>query len=818
MSVVNQYYTEHPSMSEQKKWSRWAWYAARHTNSLGEVNYNSAELMDIALKKQTDNSVEQRSNSGVWSFVGPTSTVWAVNRGSRGLGRVDRLAFHPTNPDILYAASPAGGLWKSVDAGLNWFSISSNLPNCGISGLVISEDDPSGNKIFILTGDADSGPSGFVGTYGFLRPSIGVLVTYDGGYTWSKCGNSQTIFLNRRCYKLVQVRGLPWRFLAATDGGLFASNDYCNTWTQVGFTDVYYDLEQHPTETGTIYAAISDDVLKSIDWGANFTSDADFAPGTFNATRTALAVSPASPDNVYFLQCGSGTNRLYRSTDAGDDYSSLNSLDLVTGQYSYNCALSVSPFTTLNVAVGGVPLSNSGDGGFTFPTISVGLINGPPPANYAHPDVHDLAYHPISGILFAATDGGIYMSTDNGITWNDRSNGFNCTQYYHMDGFDGTANLLIGGAQDNGTAFTTNGATMNYCGAGDGFSVEFVSGDNNITYHVENTRQFRYTRSTNTLNEISHTTDQTFYSNLISHPTNNQIVYLGTANNVWRSDNQGGTWNNVSSNGTSNGGSGHTGGFAVTAASPDRLFAANATTVWRYDNQGNNVATISGNPGWPGAFGVITDLACRSNNSDELWVTMTGNNGTNKVFYSPDAGANWVNFTGTLPNVPVYCVAYDDNGDAYIGTEIGVYVMDFEMNDWVPFYNGLPLVPVTDLFVNETFGTIQAATFGRGIWQSDLFSPCGAFLLLSGTTEGRQFYQSGGFIETSQLMPGSYGNELRLRSPTRIIFEDGFIAGRSSYLRALIGPCGQGVFNVSENPEEEAQVKAEAPQVAPHGD
>ncbi|MGO8055711.1 hypothetical protein, partial [Rhizobium leguminosarum] len=95
-------------------------------------------------------------------------------------------------------------------------------------------------------------------------------------------------------------------------------------------------------------------------------------------------------------------------------------------------------------------------------------------------------------------------------------------------------------------------------------------------------------------------------------------------------------------------------------------------------------------------------------------------------------------------------VEYTNDGDAYIGTDAGVYFMDFAMSDWVFFSNGLPMIPVTEVVVNETNGTIKAATFGRGIWQSDLYSDCGPFLLLSGVSQGTNFYQSGGFIETIQ--------------------------------------------------------------------
>ena len=91
---------------------------------------------------------------------------------------------------------------------------------------------------------------------------------------------------------------------------------------------------------------------------------------------------------------------------------------------------------------------------------------------------------------------------------------------------------------------------------------------------------------------------------------------------------------------------------------------------------------------------------------------------------------------------------------------------------------------------------------GRGIWLSDLYSDCGPFMFLSGLTQGANFYQSNGFIETKQEVPGSYGNQLRLRSPTKIIFKagsPGFSIKAGAYMHAVIGNCGQGVFSKESN-------------------
>lgn len=813
MQVVNEYYKSHnyqnnsKLFSEYKKWNRWAWYAVRHLNAEGEVDYQSSHIFDeaVSLRNQANRT---ESNSGQWSAVGPVSTTWGIIRGSRGIGRVDRLAFLPSDQNVILAATPAGGLWRTNNGGSNWFSISSYVPNCGISGIVFSNNDPTGNTIYMLTGDGDTGPAPgpFVSNFGYLRSSMGVLSTTNGGATWQKTGNSEAVFNGRRCFKLLQVRNFPNILLAATDNGIIGSTDFGATWSVRPGTNfqTYYDIEQHPTNDAVIYCATQFSVAKSVDYGQSYTNRPfnSFTPQITASSRTAIAVTPANPDEVYFLQCAANTpseNRIYKSTDLGNNFSMINNIDLITGQYTYNCAFAVSPATNNYMSTGGINVSVSVNNGSTFPNITTGNIGGTVPANYVHTDIHDLAFNPVTGHLYAAGDGGVSVSTD-GVNWSDISTGLQCTQYYHVDGYSGTANLFAGGAQDNGTCYTTNGSTMNYFGSGDGFAVEFPATDNDYIYHVENSSVTRYRRSNNSRTNITPgvAADQSFYPNIIAHPTNNDIVYVGYANTMWRSNQKGdaGSWTKINAtNGTSGGGGGQTGGFAVSAQLPDRLYAANATQLWRSDDQGTTLTQISGNTGWPANFGVMTDLAARNNNANEIWVTTTGNNGNNRVLYSSNSGASWVDFTGTLPNVPVYSIVCTSEGDVYVGTELGVYFMDFSMSDWVPFYNGLPMVPVSDLFVDEVNGSIAAGTFGRGIWQSDLYTDCSPLVVLSTSVQGKYFYQSAGLLQSTQSMNGSFGNELRYRSSNKISLKPGFKASAGSYLHAIIGPCGQGVFN-----------------------
>jgi hypothetical protein len=420
-----------------------------------------------------------------------------------------------------------------------------------------------------------------------------------------------------------------------------------------------------------------------------------------------------------------------------------------------------------------------------------------------HADVHDLVYN--NGFLYAACDGGVYYSNNNGANWTYLSNGLAATQYYHMSGTELNDNAVIGGTQDNGYIRRSNTGVFSLVGGGDGFSGRFLNNSNDVFILSINAGVFKYTISTGQLAGLFNaaTAQQVnnqsqFFPALEVHPTDNNVLYAGYPDSLRRSANGGGAWTGLAGSGSA--GFGFAGGLAVSAQVPDRLYIANGSTLSISNNQGTTQTVISGNPGWTGVTGSITDVCTRSTNADEVWVTFSGFTGA-KVLYSSNAGATWVNLTGTLPNLPVYCIQYTSGGDAYIGTDYGVYVMTFTMNDWTPFYNGLPNIPVTDLFVNETAGSIKAATFGRGVWQSDLYSNCGAQLLpLTGAVQGRRFYQFSNTLQSAQQMDGNLGNALRYRSAEKIQLTNGFVARDGSYLRAVIGPCGQGVFEKSVTP------------------
>jgi PKD repeat protein len=118
----------------------------------------------------------------------------------------------------------------------------------------------------------------------------------------------------------------------------------------------------------------------------------------------------------------------------------------------------------------------------------------------------------------------------------------------------------------------------------------------------------------------------------------------------------------------------------------------------------------------------ITHIAVDPLNPQNVYCTIGRYVAGSKVYKSTDAGVTWTNISGTLPNLPVNCILYErgSNERLYIGTDAGVFYKEASMNDWVYYNTGLPNVVVTELEISYQDNKLWAATFGRGLWNSDL--------------------------------------------------------------------------------------------------
>ena len=380
----------------------------------------------------------KNSAAGNWSLVEPTN----INELKHGLGRVQWVTAHPNNSNILWAGTPAGGLWKSTDAGQNWTTNTDNLPTMGVSGIVI--DPNNTNIMYIATGDPD----------GSSNRGHGVLKSTDGGATWNTTGLSATILTEFNIYDLRLHPTNSQILFAATSTGIWKTTNAAANWTKVNPTVHTMDLEFHPTNPKIMYCASQKKVEKTTDGGATWTRITN-GISTEQSLRTEIAVTPAKPDYVYIIDAnmtGSG-RKLYRSTDAGASFTIRNAnMSVIGNQCSYDLCIAASPTNAEEVFVGGVNLMKSTNGGQNFiPSVAATQPNG----GSLHVDHHNLIW--IGNTLYSCNDGGLYKTTNSGAGWTLLGNGMDIMQFYSVSAYKYDVNFITAGSQDNGSSRIKDG-------------------------------------------------------------------------------------------------------------------------------------------------------------------------------------------------------------------------------------------------------------------------------------------------------------------------------------------------------------------------
>ena len=383
------------------------------------------------------------------------------------------------------------------------------------------------------------------------------------------------------------------------------------------------------------------------------------------------------------------------------------------GQSWYDLSLGVATNNENLVYVGGINLWRSNDGGLSW-DIDASSGNG---SNYSymHVDQHAFEFSPHTNVAYAGNDGGLYKYMDNLNTWVDISDGLEISQFYNLGLSKSNANRVVAGAQDNGTEMLTN-STWDAIRGADGMECAIDHYDDEIIYSESQYGGLKksYDGGNNWDNIKPVSYDGGWNTPYEMHETNNNLIVIGY-NEVYRSNTGGATWDSISYNAVG----GTIRSIALAPSNENYIYAASYGKIVVTKDAGASWSNIK--PGLP--YYNITDITVSSNNPDRAWVTFSDYNNTDKVYETNDAGINWSNISGNnLPGLPVNCIVYQDgsNDDLYIGTDVGVYYKNNTMMDWAPFNDGLPNVIVKELEIHYGKGTISAATFGRGIWESPL--------------------------------------------------------------------------------------------------
>ncbi|MBL0359155.1 MAG: hypothetical protein IPP72_20840 [Chitinophagaceae bacterium] len=441
-----------------KMWNRKLWQMEYYTNREGKVQ--DPNQVNYAAYRQSEQSRGMNSplaQQQDWILQGPYNS-------DNGIGRFDKIAFHPTDANTIFAGSAFGGLFKTPNGGATWYPVSAYLPSLGVAGIAIHPANPG--IIYILSGDANIGNP-------YPSNSLGVFKTYDGGANWYRTG----LLSNQpfQAGELIMDPSNPEILLAATTIGIFRTTNGGDTWTS-SIAGNFTDIKFKPGNTGTVYAAGPNYFMVSTNNGTSFTNVN--INGIAGATRIAIGVTPANPQKVVLLagpvMSGGGSFQgIYISTQSGQNFTLATQTPnifysyignaVTNDQSGYDIAICISPVNENEIFTGGLSCWKSTNGGFAWSQVSAYWPGDDP---YMHPDIHDIKINPLNNAVYCANDGGIYHYTST--SWTPLFNGACTSQFYHFERENDEGDIW-GGTQDNGMQEQDGGGNYYMYATGDGF-------------------------------------------------------------------------------------------------------------------------------------------------------------------------------------------------------------------------------------------------------------------------------------------------------------------------------------------------------------
>ncbi|TNE53373.1 MAG: PKD domain-containing protein [Bacteroidetes bacterium] len=697
-----------------KQYKRWEAFMEPRVYPSGKKELASLAYENFKKWEKEHPAYQNKSSNGNWTSLGP---VGKPTNG--GAGRLNFVRFDPSNPNTIFVGAPVGGLWKSTNSGSSWSSNTDQLTVIGCTDIAI---DPNNSQImYLATGDGDARDS----------YSVGVLKSTDGGNSWNTTGLNWSVTEQKTISRLLIDPTNSNMIIAATSAGIYRSLDAGANWT-IERTGSYKDMEFKPGDPNTIYAA-GTSFVRSTDNGNNWSTITSGLPSSGQVARIAIAVSNANSNYVY-LVIGENTNYgllgVYRSSNSGTSFTQRDSgtLNLLSsnsdgsgarGQAWYDLAIAASHTNAEEIYVGGVNIWRSTSGGSSWSLVAHWWGDNAP---YVHADQHDLIFS--GSTLYSGNDGGIFRTTNSGSSWTDLSSNLVIAQQYQLGLSASSPNLIIAGHQDNGSNLFSSGTWTNVMG-GDGMYCLIDRTNNNVMYASYQYGQHQ--RSTNggswfdpiDTDLPSGSGNAHWESPLHQDPVTATTLYAGGRSNLYRSTNQGTNWTMLGAPG----GSGDILEFDIAPSNNQVIYAIQQNRAARSSNGGSSWTNIS--TGLPISSLMPEDITVSDDDPNIAWITFSGYSASSKIYKTTNGGSSWTNISSGLPNVPCNTVVHDynsTNGAIYVGTDIGVYYTDNDLGAWQFFSTGLPRVVVRDLEIYYPTGLLRAATYGRGTWESDLYS------------------------------------------------------------------------------------------------
>ncbi len=693
-----------------------------------------------------------------WRSIGPY----------RG-GRVTAVAGVPSQPMVFYFGATGGGVWKTTDGGINWEPITdgSVFRTGSVGAIGVSDSDP--NTIYVGMGESP--------IRGNVSHGDGVYKSTDSGKTWKRVGLEDTRQISRirvhpKNADVVYVAALGHTWGPNEQRGVFRSKDGGKTWEKVLYRNDKtgaIDLILDPTNPNVIYAGFwevyrkpwtlesggpGSGIFKSTDGGdtwAEITRNAGLPRATVGII--GITISPANPERLWAI-VEAEDGGIFRSENAGRTWTKVNEERRLRQRAWYYTRIYADPRNADTVYVLNTGFYKSNDGGKTFTGISV-----------PHGDNHDLWIAPDDpNRMIESNDGGANVSFNGGRSWTEQDQA--TAQFYRVTLDNDFPYHVYGAQQDNSTvriASRTMGGgitTSDWYDVGGGESGWIAPSpkDSQIVYAGSYGGLLtRYDRHTGQRRDINPYPNNPMGSGadvlkyrfqwnfpIVFSPHDPNTLYAG-ANVLFRSTNEGQSWEAISSDLTRNDKSkqGSSGGPITKDNTSveyyDTIFTVmesplQAGTIWSGSDDGLVYVTRDGGKSWSNVTPLasmmpewiqINSIEASPNDPATAYVAATmykWDNNKPYLYKTSDYGKSWKKITNGIPDNAFTRVIREDpnkRGLLYAGTETGLYVSFDDGEHWQSMQFNLPIVPITDLAIHKREKDLVAATQGRSFWIFD---------------------------------------------------------------------------------------------------
>ncbi|MCX6250131.1 MAG: glycosyl hydrolase [Bacteroidetes bacterium] len=719
-------------------------------------------LLSVSFAEKKDTLLNSGAITGLkFRSIGPALTS----------GRIADFAVNPKNYNEWYVAVASGHLWKTVNNGTTFEPVFDNYGAYSMGCVTI--DPNNSNVVWAGTGERNSQRA--------LGYGDGVYKSLDGGKSWKNMGLKDsrqigTVLIDPRNSDVVYVGAVGSVWGPGGDRGVFKTTDGGKTWKKalnISENTGVKNLLMDPRNPDVIYASAEQRrrhvftkigggpetaIYKTVNGGETWDKLASGLPGG-DMGGMGMAISPANPDVIYaIIEAAGDAAGFYRSKDRGASWQKMSG-HVAQGQY-FN-RIFCDPKNVDKVYSMETVSKYTEDGGKTWTPIG---------NNKRHVDDHAMWLQPDNPDHFLiGGDGGAYETFDGGKEFIFKSN-LPVTQFYRVQVDNSLPFYYVyGGTQDNNSLggpsrnnsnpgvtspewFVTNG--------GDGFWSQIDPTDPNIVYaESQYGGMVRYDRKSQEGTDIrpepqkgQNSFQWNWNTPLILSSHSPTRIYC-TANIVFRSDDRGNTWQQISPDLTaqidrnkwpvmgkywsidavqkdvSTSLYGTIISFAESPVKENLLYAGTDDGLIQVtEDGGKNWTKTEKFPGVPENTYVSNILPSKF---DENIVFASFDNILRDDFKpyllkSADKGKSWESIAGNLPaNGTVHSLQQDFiNSDLlFAGTEFGCFFTIDGGKNWIQMKAGLPVIPVRDMTLQKRENDLVLATFGRGFYILDDYTP-----------------------------------------------------------------------------------------------